>query len=221
MPGKLVSWIDGEPWFDNPLLVTATANPRRKRKKMAASNPRRKRARRNPSRRSRARARRNPIAANPRHGRRRRRSGYRHNPPAVMGISLPPVEDVLYTSVGFIAPAALSGQILNLLPDSMRGQATTWIVKAAAAIVPAALAKRFLGPRAASLMLVGGGCSFTLDLLRTYAPGVIPGLSGMPMLGYWTPQALPAPQQQLPAAAASRLVQFVTPAAPDRFASRF
>src|SRR5262245_42979379 len=138
----------GEPWLENgrksnpPLLIVN----RKKSKKGKKSMARRKRYSRRRVRRvnrvrtrkaaPRRRRRRNPwpmagtvAAVNPRrrrrgrkrsNPRRHRRSSYRRNP-ALFGISLPPLQSVIYAGVGFVGVPLAEGFLSRMLPISLTG----------------------------------------------------------------------------------------------------
>lgn len=202
--------IDGERWLDNPLLITA-GNPTRKRKKMARRRVSRKRGRKAAPRR---RARRNYAAsgliANPRRRRRRknmaafrraprrhgligrpRRRRVRHNRayrrnPGLMGIQLPALQDVLFTGAGIVIPPVMTSMLLNYLPADWRtSKAAYYGVKAASVLIPSMLVRKFVSRRAGNLMLIGGAASFAIDLVREFAPSLLPGgsVGAQPFLG--------------------------------------
>lgn len=213
----LVNFYDGEPWFDNPLLTVA--NPKRRKKTMR----RRRRSRRGRKHAPR-RMRRNyygagVLANRPRRRRRsHRRRSFRHNMyfpmnrrkrghrrafrrnPSFLGFSLPPMDAVLYTAVGFIGPNIVSNQLLGYLPasvtknaDGTPNQLTIWATKLASVFVPAYLIRRFVNPRAGLLFLIGGAAGLAIDAIKTFAPALAQTLhlGAQPLLGaYFTrPQA--------------------------------
>lgn len=168
------------------------ANPRRRRRSLRHN---RRRARRSAFalNRRRRRVRRNVYT--PLMNRKRHRRHYRSNPlgggKSFMGIPIPPLDAVLWVGAGIVVPNALAPTIISFVPSSLTSsypQATAWGAKVLAVVGPSMLVKRFVSPRAGNLMLIGGAVSLTLDLLRTFAPGMIPGLSGFqPLLGsYFT-----------------------------------
>lgn len=113
-----------------------------------------------------------------------------------MGVQLPPVDSVLFVGAGFVVPPIITGMVMGFVPDTYKtNKAVIWIVKGASALLPSMLVRQFVSRRAGNLMLIGGAVSFGLDLIRTFAPGVIPGLGYQPMLGAFTRpgQALPSP----------------------------
>lgn len=205
--------IDGERWLENPQLIIA--NPTRKRKPMAkrvrrrrgrkSAAPRRRRTRRNytaagmtnPPRRRRRSRRRRSYGLNPRRRRRyysrnRRRTvrRYRRNPAgavSLMGFSLPPLDAVLFTGAGFLIPPIVTSYAMQYLPATWRtSKAAYYGVKAASVLVPSMIVKRFISRRAGNLMLIGGAASFVIDLVREFAPTLLPataGIGAQPFLG--------------------------------------
>lgn len=202
----------GEPWLDNPHLIIA--NPIRRQKKMASkrrqpaalrkywaarrgkkSSPRRKRrTSRAVTRRrsvSRKQARSNPYFLNARRRRSPSRRRYHRNP-QLAGFALPGVMDVLSVGAGLVVPPLVASYIMPMLPEAFRSnRIAAYAVKAAAVVVPALVVKKFVSQRAGNLMLLGGAASFALDLIKDFAPGVIPGLGYQPLLGkYVVPRSI-------------------------------
>lgn len=218
----LVQWYDGEPWFDNPLLTIASNPKKRKVKKMArnAHRPRRANGRfmklNKPRRAARSshRPRRN-VALNRRRSRRNppnppRRRSYRRNPPAVaagpriFGFQLPAIDAIVWTGAGFVAPKALTSIVMGFVPDAWKTNALVgWAARTVAALVPYIALRKMVSPRASNHFLVGAGTAFVLDLARTFAPGMIPGLDGY----------LPIPDHRFsaPARQQQQLVPFPRP----------
>ncbi len=151
------------------------ANPRRKRR----TYRRRRRVSLNPLRRRRRSYRRNP----------RRRRHYRRNPGlgSVMGISLPPLDAILFTGAGIVIPPVMTSFLMGYLPVDWRtSKAAYYGVKIASVVIPSMLVKKFVSQRAGNLMLIGGAASFAIDLVREFAPGLLPGgVSGQPFLGFY------------------------------------
>jgi len=118
--------------------------------------------------------------ANRKHYRRRR---YNANP-AVMGLQLPSLMDVVSVGVGFVVPPIITSYVMGYVPESWKtSKAAFFAVKAASVVVPAMLVRRFLSRRAGNLMLLGGAVNLALDLIKEFLPGVIPGLGYQPLLG--------------------------------------
>jgi hypothetical protein len=122
-----------------------------------------------------------------------------------MGFQIPAVMDIAAVGAGFVVPPLITGYVMGWLPDSLKtSRAAYWAVKAAAVLVPSMAVRSFVSRRAGNLMLLGGTVSFVLDLIKEFAPGVIPGLGYQPLLGAFTapPQfsraRMPPQRQGLP-----------------------
>jgi len=236
----LVNFYDGEPWFDNPQLVIA--NPKRRKKSMSKRRTRRsrknapRRVRRNfysagmLSNRPRRKARRNrrrrtmrsnvymPLGMNPR--KRRSRRAFRSNPGRkFLGFTMPPMGEILFATAGLIGPGLVSGKILEFLPASWKtgtdgkpNQLTMWATKILSVVLPAWAIRRFIGAKESNSFLVGGLAGLTLDSIKTFAPGLIPGIGSQPLLGAYFDQ----PRQVLPFQRASGKLPGMIADAPDR-----
>lgn len=126
--------------------------------------------------------RRRSYARNPRVRVRR----YRRNPGglSVAGFNLPAMDAVLFTGAGFIVPPLVQSFAMRFIPVAYQSnQAVMWLVRAASAVVPPMLVKKFVSQRAGNLMLLGGMVSLAIDAVKTFAPGMIPGLGSQPFLG--------------------------------------
>lgn len=120
-----------------------------------------------------------------------RRRTYRRNPDGAtksfMGISLPPMDAVLFTGAGFIVPPIISSMVMGYIPAAWQTSAATkWVVNIASVVGPSMLVKKFVNPRAGNLMLIGGGVWLAMEAIKTFAPGIIPGLGYQPFLGKYT-----------------------------------
>ena len=114
-----------------------------------------------------------------------RRHSYKRNP-AILGVGLPPISDILYVGAGLVIPPMVANQIMNYLPDSLKtSRAAYYGVKAASVIIPSMLVKRFISQRAGNLILLGGAASFAIDLIREAFPTLLSGASSQPFLGYY------------------------------------
>lgn len=167
---------------------------------------RRRRARRNfysagvlTNPRRRRRARHNPIRRHRRHARRN---------PSFLGFEMPPMDAVLFTGAGLIVPSIAASQIMKFVPASMAtNPIVLWLVKVVSVIAPSMLVRKFISTRAGNFMLVGGAANIVLDAVKTYLPGVIPGVGYQPLLGQYgsgmgsyfdrgAPVALPFPSSR-------------------------
>lgn len=161
------------------------------------SSPRRRRAKKNytsagmlvnPRRRRRARR---SIAAHRRRGvarrvTRRARRHYARNP-QLLGFTMPAISDVLFTAAGMIAPPMVTTYVMkNFIPAAYQASRPVYYaVKAASVLIPSYVVRRFVSPRAGNLVLLGGVASLAIDLIKEFAPGVIPGLGAQPFLGFY------------------------------------
>lgn len=160
--------------------------PRRARKNAYFVNPhrrRRVRARVRHRRRAARRPRQNAYFLNPRRRRGRRR--YRSNPSLMgLGFQLPNLMDVAAVGAGMVVPPIVASYVMGWIPDAWKtSKAAYYVVKAASVVIPSMLVRKFVSQRAGNLMLLGGAVSFALDLVKEFAPGVIPGLGYQPLLG--------------------------------------
>jgi hypothetical protein len=76
--------------------------------------------------------------------------------------------------------------LLNYLPaDWKTSKAAYYGVKAASVLIPSMIVRKFVSRRAGNLMLVGGAASFAIDLVREFAPSLLPGgsVGAQPFLG--------------------------------------
>lgn len=209
---RLWKKFNGEPFMINPQIgiLGLGLNPRRKKREKMARQPaalRRywatHRRKRNPRRR---RYRRNPypiagLALNPRHRRRHRRNPsvqnrrrYRRNPGGrkVFGLSLPPLQSVLYAGVGFVAVPVTEGFLNQFLPLSITSTTLgKYAIRIGSVIGLTWLSKMVLGKQAALMVGIGGGAYVLVTAVKEFAPGMIPGLSAyaQPALGAYTPSS--------------------------------
>jgi len=119
------------------------------------------------------------VAVNPRRrrasGRKRsnprRRKSYRRNP-ALMGLSFPPLQTVLYTGAGFIGTPMVEGFITKFLPTNVTSTTVgRYAVKIASMLGLSMLTKMVLGSSEAKLVAVGGGVYVLSNALVEFAPG--------------------------------------------------
>ena len=105
-----------------------------------------------------------------------------------MGFTLPPLDAVLFTGAGFLVPPIVTSYAMQYLPATWKtSKAAYYGVKAASVLVPSMIVRRFVSRRAGNLMLVGGAASFVIDLVREFAPTLLPattaGIGAQPFLG--------------------------------------
>jgi len=112
----------------------------------------------------------------------------------LFGIALPPMDAVISTAAGLITPTIVSGWLLNVVPvewktntDGTPNNLTLFAVKAASVLLPSMVVRQFVNQRAGNIMLVAGAAWFVMEAVRTFAPGVIPGLGYQPLLGAYIP----------------------------------
>jgi hypothetical protein len=96
-------------------------------------------------------------------------------------------------------------------------------VQAVSVLLPSMLVRSFVSKRAGNLMLVGGAASFVLSLVRTFMPGVIPGLGYQPMLGAYYARPVQGRVVHFPDQSRARMVTPMLSDAPMRLdpAERF
>ena len=121
----------------------------------------------------------------------RRRRHYRRNP-SLMGIQIPSVMPVLYTAAGYAGAVALEHVLTAtttnadgtttspLIPTSITGSTIgKYAVRIGCVIAEAYLAKMTLGAEKAKMVGIGGGVYVLVSAVKEFAPGTVPGLSGM------------------------------------------
>jgi hypothetical protein len=118
-----------------------------------------------------------------------RRRSYKRNPGGALrfaGFSLPPIQVVAAVGAGFVAAPIVTGIVSSYTPDSIKNNAFgQWAIKIVGAIAPGLIVRKTLSASFGNNMLIGGGAALVLDAVRTFAPGMIPGLGYQPMLGQY------------------------------------
>jgi len=163
---------------------------------------------------------------------RRRRSPRRHyrrhqyrRSPSLMGFTFPDMTDVLAVGAGFVVPPLLTTYVMQYLPASITSSKIGYYaVKAATAIVPPLIVKRFVSPRIGNMMLVGGIASVVVDIVKD--SGILSSLGighWQPMLGYYPPRGLGAYGPARVPAAGKAMLPAMIATTPDRLspAGRF
>src|SRR5262245_31295997 len=199
----------GEPWLENgrkgnpPLLIVNRKRKAHKKgkKKMAKrrmpaglrkywAKHRKSRSKRSPKRKQRNswpmagtvaavnRPRRVHRRGRKSRSRRRKRSGYRRNP-ALLGISLPPLQSVIYAGVGFVGTPVLEGFLSRFLPISLTGSTIgKYATRLGAVLGLSFITKMVIGANEAKMVAIGGGAYLLTSAVGEFAPGLIPA-SGM------------------------------------------
>jgi hypothetical protein len=156
----------GEPWLENgrrgnpPLLIVNRKSHKKGKKRMARTVAMVNRKRRT-HRRGRKRS--NP-----------RRKHYRRNP-GILGISLPPLQSVLYAGVGFVGVPLAEGFLTRFLPVSLTGSTVgKYATRIAAMLGLSYLTKIVLGSSESKMVAIGGGAYVLTSAVTEFAPGLIP-----------------------------------------------
>ena len=214
-PDALIwDYIGGEPWIENPRLgiVNGPERPKRRSSKVKRARNKkgqfkkgggRKPARRNcPSPAKRAPARRNPwagggaminkprrrAAAKPKPRRKARR-----NPPRIFGLTMPSVNQVLFTGVGFIGTPMAEGMLgqLGPLANLQNTTAGKYAVRVGTVLVLSLATRQFIGT-AESRSVMLGGAIYVMSTAAADA-GWLPGVPGRDLEAY-VPQANQVPR---------------------------
>lgn len=193
MAKRLWDVVDGEPFMINPRI--GLLNPKggsrmrkRSRKRRVSTGKRRSPVRRR-------RARRNPwpvgglvAAANPKRRRRSRvhrvgrkrsrRRGYRRNPASLslMGFRVPPINQIIFAGVGFIAPPMVEGFISGFLPASMQpspdNKVATYAIRIASVVGLTFAVGKFVGRDEARMTAIGGSVYIASQAIKDFAPSL-------------------------------------------------
>ncbi len=199
MSKSLWGFYDNEPFMENPPLAII-GNPLRYRRKLSrgkyeydyvsgkkkATKKRKgvkmaaKRTKKSGSKKGR-KGKRNPfpmagVVANPRRRRRvvymksyRRRSGRRN--PAILGVEMPPLNQILYAGAGFIATPMVEGYINRWLPVEITSNTLgRYAVKIASVIGLSFLAKKAIGVSEARMVAVGGSAYVLTSAVNEFLP---------------------------------------------------
>jgi len=114
---------------------------------------------------------------------RRKRSGYRRNP-ALLGISLPPLQSVLYVGMGFVGVPMMEGFLSRFLPITLTGSTIgKYATRIASVLGLSFLTKMVLGAGEAKMVAIGGGAYVLTTAVTEFAPGLIPATSA-PLQAY-------------------------------------
>lgn len=134
-------------------------------------NPRRKRGRRRTY--NMKRNKRGVYAHNPRRRRGGRRRARRN--PAVLGVTLPPLNMIAWGAGGFIAPPMVESFAYKFLPAEVTGNTLgRYAVKVGAVLALTYLTKAVLGPKEAFPVALGGSLYVVVSAVNEFAPQLIP-----------------------------------------------
>lgn len=140
----------------------------------------------NPGRRRRSRKRRRKHMARAHHtnpSRKRRRRHYRRNPGLALGRGFD-LHSIGWGVVGAVGTELGAAAAAKVLPASLQGNNLAKLgVKAGIVLVGGMLARKVIGPSAAKAVVIGGGISVGVELVRDYVLPVIPGAQSL-MSGY-------------------------------------
>lgn len=186
---SLWNYFNGEPFMENPHLAIVGLNPKRSRKKGKKSMAARRRVRRSrkasPRRRARKaaprrKARRNfptaGLAFNPRRRRRAKANPRRHHRrarrnPALLGVSLPPIQMIAWGAGGFLAPPMVEGFVNKFLPAEITSSTIgRYAVKIAAVLGLTLLVKKILSNKEAFPVAMGGSMYIVVSAVNEFAP---------------------------------------------------
>jgi hypothetical protein len=162
--------------------VTGKAKPKRRKKGVKMSAKRVKRTSTRKHRKSSRKGRRNPfpmagVVANPRvHYIRARRVSHRRRGrrnPAILGVELPPLGQVLYAGAGFIATPMIEGFVNKYLPTEVTSSVIgRYAVKIASVIGLSFLAKKAIGVSEARMVAIGGGAYVLTSAVNEFMPSL-------------------------------------------------
>jgi hypothetical protein len=97
---------------------------------------------------------------------------------SIMGISIPPMNQVIFAGVGFIAPPLVEGFLSSFLPASLTTSTIgKYATRIASVIGLSYLVKQIAGPAEARMVAIGGSVFVLSTVIAEFAPGMIPGLS--------------------------------------------
>lgn len=120
------------------------------------------------------------VGVNP-HRKRRKSSHRRSNPKrrishykrnaSILGVSLPPIQTVLYVGVGYIGTPMVEGFLNKFVPTAITGNTLgRYAVKIASAIGLSAVTRMVLGSSEARLVAVGGGVYVLTSAAAEFMP---------------------------------------------------
>lgn len=183
---RLWNFVGGEPYMVNPHL--GILNPKKGSRMRKNRKGRQPAALRKYWATHRRKSRRNPwptagVAINSPKRRRRssvrrssRRKSYRRNP-AIMGFQVPPMNQVIFAGVGFIAPPMVEGFLSQMLPvDLQTNMLGKYAIRIGAVLGLTWAVRQFVGSTESRMTMIGGSVYVLSTALADFAPGLIPGM---------------------------------------------
>ena len=193
MAKRLWDVVDGEPFMINPrigLLNPRGGKMRRVRRSKKKNSPPRRRRKNAPARLRRRnpwpvggmvamanprRRKRNPVH---RRGKKRNPRRYRRNPASlsIAGFRIPPMKQILFAGVGFIAPPMVEGFIAGYLPASMQpspdNKVATYAIRIASVVGLTLAVGKLVGREEARMTAIGGSVYIASAAIRDFAPSI-------------------------------------------------
>jgi len=100
-----------------------------------------------------------------------RKKSYHRNP-AILGITLPPIQTVIYAGAGFVGTPMLEGFLSKFLPITLTSSTIgRYGLKIASALGLSFLTKMVLGASEARMVAIGGGVYVLSSALVEFVPG--------------------------------------------------
>lgn len=107
---------------------------------------------------------------------------------SVLGVRLPAISDVVFAGAGLVVPPVMASFLMGYLPaDWKTSKVGYYGVKIASVVLPSMLVRKFVSRRAGNIMLLAGAATLVVDLVREFAPSLLPSasVSGQPFLGFY------------------------------------
>jgi hypothetical protein len=202
---RLWNYFGGEPYLDNPHLAIV-GNPKKKssqkgNRKMATAAGRKKmnwvrsfkknkaRSVRRTNRPRKKTHRKNPwpvagVVVNPPKPRRRpafkmnhKRRHYRRNPMELFGMTLPPVQSIMFATGGYLGTPYVEGLINSYATSLASTTMGSFAVKLAALLGLTLVAKNVAGNEAGQMVAVGGSIYVIQCAVNNFSPGLLPTIT--------------------------------------------
>lgn len=147
--------------------------------------------------------------------------------PRILGVTLPPLNTILFGGIGFAAPAMVEGFASRFLPAEITASTLgKYALRIASVVGLGWAARQFVGTRESNSVLIGGSIYVAVSALQEFAPGIVPGMGAYVPMAAYVPSTLGHPNAApaLPEAAASgydSAAMFPPTAESDGIAARF